>query len=36
MDFFTHFTYDKTPQNNFSRQNFSVVGNNYFFYNVEK
>ena len=30
VDFFTHFTREKTPQNNFSRQNFSVE-NNYFF-----
>ena len=30
MDFFTRFTSEKTPQNNFSCQNFSVQ-NNYFF-----
>ena len=30
VDFFTHFTREKTPQNNFSSQNFSVE-NNYFF-----
>ena len=30
MDFFTCFTREKTPQNNFSSQNFSVE-NNYFF-----
>ena len=30
MDFFTGFTQEKTPQNNFSSQNFSVE-NNYFF-----
>ena len=29
MDFFTRFTREKTPQNNFSSQNFSV-GNKYF------
>ena len=29
MDFFTRFTCEKTPQNNFSSQNFSVE-NNYF------
>ena len=29
VDFFTHFTHEKTPQNNFSCQNFSVE-NNYF------
>ena len=29
MDFFTRFTHEKTPQNNFSSQNFSVE-NNYF------
>ena len=29
MDFFTRFTREKTPQNNFSSQNFSVE-NNYF------
>ena len=29
VDFFTHFTWEKTPQNNFSSQNFSVE-NNYF------
>ena len=27
MDFFTCFTCEKTPQNNFSRQNFSVENN---------
>ena len=31
MDFFTRFTHEKTPQNNFSSQNFSVE-NNYFFF----
>ena len=30
VDFFTRFTHEKTPQNNFSSQNFSVE-NNYFF-----
>ena len=30
MDFFTRFTQEKTPQNNFSSQNFCVE-NNYFF-----
>ena len=30
MEFFTRFTREKTPQNNFSSQNFSVE-NNYFF-----
>ena len=30
MDFFTRFTQEKTPQNNFSSQNFSVE-NNYSF-----
>ena len=30
VDFFTRFTHEKTPQNNFSRQNFSVE-NNYFY-----
>ena len=29
LNFFTHFTREKTPQNNFSSQNFSVE-NNYF------
>ena len=29
MDFFTNFTHEKTPQNNFSCENFSVE-NNYF------
>ena len=32
MDFFTRFTREKTPQNNFSSQNFSVE-NNYFYIN---
>ena len=27
VDFFTHFTWEKTPQNNFSSQNFSVENN---------
>ena len=27
MDFFTRFTREKTPQNNFSSQNFSVENN---------
>ena len=27
MDFFTHFTHEKPPQNNFSRHNFSVENN---------
>ena len=31
MDFFTFFTCEKTPQNNFSSQNFSVE-NNYFLF----
>ena len=30
MDFFTLFTHEKTPQNNFTCQNFSVE-NNYFY-----
>ena len=29
MDFFTHFTQEKTPQNNFSSPNFSVENNYY-------
>ena len=29
MDFFTRFTREKTPQNNFSSQNFSVENNYY-------
>ena len=32
MDFFTRYTREKTPQNNFSSQNFSVE-NNYFYIN---
>ena len=35
MDFFTCFTREKTPQNNFSSQNFSVE-NNYFFTKKKK
>ena len=31
MDFFTRFTREKIPQNNFSRQNLGVE-NNYFYY----
>ena len=34
VDFFTRFTREKTPQNNFSHQNFSVENN--YFYAVEK
>ena len=33
MDFFTRFTCEKTPQNNFSSQNFSV-DNNYFWHQI--
>ena len=35
VDFFTHFTGEKTPQNNFSSQNFSVE-NNYFYIVLQK
>ena len=34
VDFFTRFTREKTPQNNFSSQNFSVE-NNYFILNIK-
>ena len=30
MDFFTCFTHEKTPQNNFSHQNFIVENNDFF------
>ena len=32
VDFFTSFTQEKTPQNNFSSQNFSVENNYFLFY----
>ena len=32
VDFFTRFTQEKTPQNNFSSQNFSVENNYFLFY----
>ena len=34
VDFFTRFTWEKTPQNNISSQNFSVE-NNYLFSNID-
>ena len=33
MDFFTRFTREKTPQHNFSSQNFSIE-NNYFYFSI--